>query len=199
MGMDDLIATLEREAEERCAGARETARREAEKIRREADERLERKRAEAAEALEAELDAREEAALAEARTATRAARLRARRRALDRVFRHARELLPGALRRPAYLASLPAALEGALACLPEDHVEIVCSPGLVEELRDAARSAAGRDVDVRESDAAPAGFLARGAESGVEVDATLATRLESARPDLEREVLADLEAAGGEG
>jgi len=196
MGMDELIATLEREAEARCSAAREAARREAERIRRAADERLERRRAEAAAELEAELAEREEGALAEARTAVRGARLRARRRALERVFRRARELLPAALEEPAYVRSLPRSLVDALACLADDRVEIACPPALAPALRRAAAAAeVGSRVEIVGSEEAAAGFLARGARTGVRVDATLATRLETARPELELVVLPRLEAA----
>ncbi|MFW6088323.1 MAG: hypothetical protein ACODAB_01135, partial [Gemmatimonadota bacterium] len=161
MGIEALITTLEREAEERCAAVREEARAEAERIRREADERGERRRAAIALTLEAELRAREEAALAATRTKTRAALLRARRGLLDKVFHRAAELQLEVLEEPIFLESLPAALRGALRCVSAEPVDVVCPPALGDHLRSAADAAevddtgTARTISVSEEDDAP--------------------------------------------
>lgn len=204
MGMEELIATLERETDERCTAVREEARREAERIRRETDERLERRRAEAVRALEAELHASEDAGLAATRREVRGAILRARRGALDRVFRRAAELLPMALEDTTYLEALPRELRGALSCIDDAEVEIDCPPGLAPHLETAAESvradasAGVPKIRIFPSDDAAAGFVVRGPTSGVRVDATLATRLEVLRPELEPDVLRELEGPEGD-
>ncbi|MFW6083885.1 MAG: V-type ATP synthase subunit E family protein [Gemmatimonadota bacterium] len=203
MGMEELIATLERETDERCTAAREEARREAERIGRETDERLERRRADAARTLDAELRASKEAGLAETRREVRGGVLRARRRAVDRVFRRAAELLPMALDDTAYLEALPGELRGALSCIDDVEVEMDCPPGLAPHLETAAEavradaSAGVQEIRITPSDDAPAGFVVRGAASGVRVDATLRTRLEVLRPELEPDVLRELEGPEG--
>lgn len=196
MGMDELIATLEREAEERCDALLDDARREAERIRRDTDERLERRRAAAARALESELDGRFATTMAATRTRIRGALLRARRRVLDRVFRRASELNPALLETPSFLASVPDALRMALSCLSSEDVEVSCPPVMASHVRRAAdaltsetTSLPPRRIRVTEVEDAPAGFEVRGSTTGVLVDLTVPTRLEDVRPELEMDVL----------
>lgn len=196
MGMDELIATLEREAEERCDALLDDARREAERIRRDTDERLERRSATAARTLESELDDRFAETMATTRTRIRGALLRARRRVLDRVFRRASELNLALVESPSFLASVPDALRMALSCLSSEDVEVSCPPVMASHLRQAAdavmseaRSRPRRQIRVTEVEDAPAGFEARGSTTGVLVDLTVPTRLEDVRPELEMDVL----------
>lgn len=196
MGMDELIATLEREAEERCDALLDDARREADRIRRDTDERLERRSATAARTLESELDDRFAATMATTRSQVRGALLRARRRVLDRVFRRASELNLALVETPSFLASVPDALRMALGCLSAEDVEVSCAPAMASHLREAAdavgpenSSLPGRRIRVTEVKGAPAGFEVRGSATGVLVDMTVPTRLEDIRPELEMDVL----------
>lgn len=202
MGMEELIATLEREAEESCTAALEEARREAERIRRKTDQLLERRRADAAAEMQAERDAWESMKLAATRKATRGAMLRAQRHALDRVFARANELLPAATDDSAYLDALPRDLRRALSCVADAEVELVCPSELAPRLEMAAKAIfEDGEGNVRlhvqsSSDAAP-GFVAVGRESGVRVDATLETRLEGLRPQIEPDLLRRFEGEEG--
>lgn len=204
MGMEELIATLERETEERCTTALEEARREAERIRRETDELLERRRADAASEMQAERHARESERLAATRKETRGALLRAQRDALDRVFDRARALLPATMEDSAYLDALPDELRRALSCVADQEIRLDCPPVLAARLEAEVGAispdgAAGVRLRVRPSaDTAP-GFVAVGDASGVRVDATLATRLDGLRPELEPELLRRFEAEKGGG
>lgn len=201
--MEELIATLERETDERCTTTLEEARREAERIRRETDERLESRRAAAARAADEESRRWESEGLATTRTEVRGAILRARRHAVDRVFRRAAELLPAASEDSAYLEQLPDELRRALSCVADREVEIECSPGLVPHLRAVAATVTAEGpgeppgIRVSPSEAVSAGFVVRGTTSGVRVDVTLATRLEVVRPELEAHVLQGLERPEG--
>lgn len=206
MGMDELIATLEREAEERCAAFVAEAEREAQRVREAAESRFARRRQEAERELEEELRRREVALTASVRTQMRRVQLRARRGALDRVFLRAAALLPDAARTAAWETSVPADLRQALGCLGDAEVEVTCPPGLGETLRAAVDSVAGalpseatagsevRRIRVVERADADPGFDVRGAVTGVRVDVTLPTRLAAARPELEMRLLEALEA-----
>jgi vacuolar-type H+-ATPase subunit E/Vma4 len=196
MGMDELIATLERDAEERCEALLDEARREAERIRRDTDGQLERRSVSAARTLESELNDRFAATMATTRTRIRGALLRARRRALDRVFLRASELHLAVMEYPVFLTSLPDALRNALSCLGAEEVEVSCPPAMGPPLREAADAVAaedssvpGRRIRVTEVEHAPAGFVARGLATGVLVDLTVPTRIEGLRPELEMDVL----------
>lgn len=199
MGMDELIATLEREADERCAAIRAEAEQQVERLRRAAEARVEARRIEARHALEAELEAREAAQGAAARRQIRRALLRARRNALNRVFRRAHEMLPDAARTPAWEASVPEELRRALACLGDADVDVTCPPELADAVRAAAdrlpvSATAGwpdgaRRLHIVARDGAPPGFVLHGRVTDVQVDATLPTRLAAARPELEMRVL----------
>lgn len=191
-----MIATLEREAEARCDALLDDARREAERIRRDTDERLERRSATVARTLESELDDRFAATMATTRTRIRGALLRARRRVLDRVFRRASELNLALVEAPSFLASMPDALRMALSCLSSEDVEVSCPPVMASHLRQAADAVTSetpslprRRISVNEVKDAPAGFEVRGSTTGVLVDLTVPTRLEDVRPELEMDVL----------
>lgn len=191
-----MIATLEREAEERCNALLDDARREADRIRRDTDERLDLRSATAARTLESELDDRFAATMATTRTQIRGALLRARRRVLDRVFRRASERSLELVEYPSFLASVADELRMALGCLSAEDVEVSCPPAMASHLRQAADAvepenpvSPRRQIRVTEVEDAPAGFEVRGGATGVLVDLTVPTRLEALRPELEMDVL----------
>lgn len=209
MGMEDLIATLEREAGERCTALLAEAEREAQRVRETAENRFEQKRLAAERELEEELRRREAALTASVRTQMRRVLLRARRGVLDRVFRRASALLPDAARTTVWESSVPADLRQALECLGDADVEVTCPAGFGETLRAAVSSVPGalpsdeaaheaaasevRRIRVTEREDADPGFEVCGAVTGVRVDVTLPTRLAVARPELEMRVLETLE------
>ena len=205
MGMEELIATLEREADERCAALLADAEREAQRVRDAAESRFERRRQAAERGLEEEWRRREVTLTAAVRTQTRRVLLRARRGALDRVFRRAAALLPDAARTEAWETTVPADLRQALECLGDADVVVTCPPGLGETLRAAVEDVpealnsddtAGsevRRIRVVERADADLGFDVRGVVTGVRVDVTLPTRLAAARPEFEMRVLEALE------
>lgn len=202
MGMDELIATLEREADERCAAIRAEAEQQAERLRRDAEARTETRRIEARRALEEELRDRDATQGAATRKKIRGVLLRARRSALDRVFRRAREMLPDAARTPEWEATVPEELRRALTCLGDADVDVTCPPDLGVAIRAAAerlpasgtadRPGAAR-LHIVELDGAAPGFVLHGRTTDVQVDATLPTRLAAARPELEMRVLRRVE------
>lgn len=209
MGMEELIATLEREADERCAALLADAEREAQRVRDAAESRFERRRQAAEREMEEELRRRAAALTASVRAQMRRVLLRARRGALDRVFRRAAALLPDAARTTAWESSVPADLRRALSCLGDADVEVTCPSGFGETLREAVSSVPGalpsdetdhgaaasevRRIRVTEREDANPGFEVCGAVTGVRVDVTLPTRLAVARPELEMRVLEALE------
>ncbi|MGD8494795.1 MAG: V-type ATP synthase subunit E family protein [Gemmatimonadales bacterium] len=201
--MDELIATLEREADERCEAIRADAEQQVERLRRAAEVRVEERRSEVRRRLETELQARDATQGAATRKKIRGVLLRARRSALDRVFRRAREMLPDAALTPEWEATVPEELRRALACLGDVDVDVTCPPDLGAAIRAAAESlppseAADRPDAVRrlhivEREGAPPGFVLHGRVTEVEVDATLPTRLAAARPELAARVLRGVE------
>lgn len=206
MGMEELIATLEREADERCAALVVEAEREAQRVREAAESRFARRRQAAERELEEEVRRREVARTASVRTQMRRVLLRARRGALDRVFRRAAALLPDAARTEAWEATVPDDLRQALECLGDADVVVTCPSGLGATLREAVDATCGtlpfddtagsevRRIRVVERADADPGFDVRGVVTGVRVDVTLRTRLAAARPEFEMRVLEALEA-----
>jgi len=206
VGMEELIATLEREADERCAALVADAECEAQRVREVAESRFARRRQAAEREVEEEWRRREVTLTASVRTQMRRVLLRARRGALDRVFRRAAALLPDAARTEAWATTVPADLRQALECLGDADVVVTCPSGLGETLRAAVDATPGtlpsddttgsgvRRIRVVERADADPGFDVRGVVTGVRVDVTLPTRLAAARPEFEMRVLGALEA-----
>lgn len=196
MGMDQLLAALEREAVA------------------EVEEKLERAKAEAAELLtdcqaelaqrlddqlrdrERELSVQIALEVARAQRAGRSEVLLARDGLLSRV----REAVVGRLADLAqdsgYRARLPEDLREAVSFLAEGPAEVVCSFQLATPLA-AALDALGRgDLTLREDPGLEPGFVVRARDGHAEVDARLATRLERMWPELSLAVLASMEERG---
>jgi vacuolar-type H+-ATPase subunit E/Vma4 len=172
----DEIAALQREATERAEHLLAEAR--AERARRR-EARLEDERR----ALRRELAGRR----SEARRAARARVLRSREACLDAVFARARSAVEA---DPALLpeaGEIAARVEAALAALPPGPAVFTCSPGVAEAVEAALRDRDDARVEVA-PDASP-GFLARGAEGRLEVDARWEALLEQRREELAIELL----------
>ncbi len=127
--------------------------------------------------------------VAEARQAARAERLRAEHALLDRVLSRAGALLDEMGLDEAYLSTLPRRVDEALRFVDEHGARVRCRPTLAPAVRAAV---AHHDVvTVEEVSAMPVGFSVVARDGSVEVDDTLAARLERLRPRLMIELLAE--------
>jgi len=192
MGLEHLLEALERDADAQVEQTLAQARAEADRISTESTAVLERRRREATSASDCARVLEVEHAVTLARREARRSILEARERLLERVFTAARAELPAAAAGPAYRASLPAALSGALAAVGGDHAVIRCSETLAPELA-RARPRGSRTVPVKVDSASGSGFRVVSADGAVEVDDTLESRLDRLRSVLARRVLAQLE------
>lgn len=192
MGLEHLLEALERDADAQAEQILAQARAEADRITTESTAALERRRCEAIAASESARHRDVEHAVALARREARRSILEARERLLERVFAAARAGLPGAVAGPAYRASLPAALRGALGALGGDRAVIRCPATLAAELERARPPGAGT-VPVQVDQVAGNGFRVVSDDGAVEVDDTLESRLDRLRSVLARRVLAQLE------
>ncbi|HXQ30143.1 MAG TPA: V-type ATP synthase subunit E family protein [Gemmatimonadales bacterium] len=188
MPLEHLLAALEREATARAESVLAAAQAEADRVRQDGDALVARRRAEALRAREADLRGAVEAALGDARRASQLAVLEARARFLDRVFERARALFPSAVASAAYRAALPGHVAEALTALGDEPAVIRCPEPLVSAVRAAVDTAA--QVRIQGDPAAPAGLTAVSTDGAIEVDNTLAGRLDRLRPALALEVLA---------
>jgi vacuolar-type H+-ATPase subunit E/Vma4 len=192
MAIDHLLATLERDAAAVIDRLGTAARAEAEAIAVESQRRITERRATALAAREADARGAAAASLADVRRKARGQVLAARQRVLDRVFAGARSRLPEAGRGEAYMATLSAELAVALASLGDVASVIRCAAPVAAALE---RLVADRPACRVEPDAGvDAGFIAATADGAIEVDATLASRLERLRDRLSLEVLRRFEA-----
>jgi len=188
MPLGHLLDALEREARAQADALLAAARAEAEAIARASVERQERERAQALHAREADLRGAAEAALGEARRAARTEVLVARQRLVDRVFAAAREMLPATLTGEEYRTALPAHVAEAVAAIGDAPAVIRCRPVIADGVN---RALEGRKNLVVETDAAaPPGIVVATTDGAIEVDNSLAGRLERLRPRLALEVLA---------
>lgn len=188
MALEQLLATLEREAEAKAAAALTAARAEATRIEGESAAGLEQRRASRLAARDAELRVESEREVAAARRETQKAVLAARQRFLDRVFAAARSAVRSAASDPVFLARLPGDLATARAYLRDGPVTVRHRPELMEPL---ARLTAG-DPSIRlvSDPEAGTGIQLEDADGSVEVDHTLEGRLDRLGPRLAIEVVA---------
>jgi vacuolar-type H+-ATPase subunit E/Vma4 len=188
--MQELIGTLEREAEARSAAILEEARESAARVIEEGEREIERR-------IEAEVEAREErwrreagARVARARREAEERALAAREELLRKVFARAAKRLGDLPDSPRYARAAPRLLERALSFLPAGGSQVVCDPATARAVTEVAARAGAR-IEARH-DAAP-GIVARSAAGSVSVDATLATLLDRLRPTFAMDVAARVE------
>jgi len=182
MGIDDLIARLERDADARVAAIDARARAEVQTIRDAAKEAsvLASHRALAARRTARRARLAEEIAVAKRQA--RAVRLVAEHSLLEQVMARAAALLDGADRDAVYLSSLRERIAGALRYMEGAAVAVRCRPALVPAVRAALEGR--RDVTVLPVATMAAGFTAVARDGTVEVDDTLPARLARMRPRL---------------
>lgn len=188
--MQELIGTLQREAEARSAAILEEARETAVRLIEESEREIEHR-------IEAQVEVREKRWRRDASARVSLARREAEERALAaredllrKVFARAAEHLGHLPDSPRYARAAPGLLERALSFLPAAGAEVVCDPATARAVMEVAARAGAR-IDAR-PDAAP-GIVARSAAGSVSVDATLATLFDRLRPTLAMDVAARVE------
>jgi vacuolar-type H+-ATPase subunit E/Vma4 len=191
MGLEHLLDALERDANAQIDQLLAQARAEADGVTAAATTALAQRRGAAADARERTRLLEVEQAVTRARRSARRSVLEARERLLERVFTAARSALPAAAASAGYRAGLPAALAGALAALGDVEAVIRCPESLARDL-ERLRPPATPPVRVVVDPAAGSGLRVASGDGAVEVDDTLETRLDRLRPDLARQVLAQL-------
>ena len=190
MGLEHLLEALERDAKAQIEQLLAQARAEADRLTTAGSEALERRRRDAGVVRERSRLQEVEHAVTLARRAARRSVLEARERLLERVFAAACAELPATVASDAYLATLPAALAGALSAIGVEPAVIRCPKAISRELQrlvPAGRASVAVDTGVG------SGFRLTTTDGAVEVDETLEARLERLRPQLARHVLAQLE------
>lgn len=191
MGLEELLHRLERDADKRVADIEARARGEIEAIEATAAQESSRESEAALTSLRTQRRARLEHELSEVRRAARADRLRAEHALLERVLGRAAELLDGITIDDRYLSAVSARLLEALLFVEGRAARVRCRPALAPALRRATSARA--DVTVEEIASMPAGFSVVTGDGSVEVDDTLATRLQRMRPRLMLELLAEVD------
>lgn len=191
MGLDDLIARLERDADARVAAIRARAQAEAEAIASAAGSASAKHRDETLAARRAERGARLGRELAAARQRAKSELLSRRHETLERIFARASELLAEAERDERYLAAVPQHLEEALRHVEGVPAEVRCRPSVARRLEPVL---AGRaQLELVEDPGAPLGVVVRAKDGTVEVDNTLGARLQNVRQELGAELMRRVE------
>jgi len=179
VGLQELVARLERDADARVAAIDAEARVAIEAVERAAASAASERKAEA---LEGKRAARREGLQRElslARRRASAAVLAARQAVVDRAMTRAAALLERAHEDAAYRAAASERLVRALAFVPEEGATVRCRADLAGTLRAAL---AGRaDVGVLEDAATPPGFVVVAKDGSTTIDETLPARLARAR------------------
>jgi vacuolar-type H+-ATPase subunit E/Vma4 len=187
MPLLDLIAALEREAEQRAATIRREAEVEARDIVAAAETRTAAKQQQEVSAYEAELEASAHNELTVARRAARAQWLVARSELLARVHAAVRAQLDTVLNSPAYRAHLAVQLERAWRYV-EGPAQIRCTPSIAPIIR--VHAAARADTTVAPDADVGHGFCIRAGAQ--EVSSTLEDAVEMNWPKLSIKVMRTL-------
>jgi vacuolar-type H+-ATPase subunit E/Vma4 len=188
LGLEELLGRLERDAGARIAEIEARARGEIDAIEGVAALEASRASEEALASLRAQRRTRLEHELAEARQFARAERLRAEHALLERVLIRAAQLLEVLPLTEGALSALSTRLSEALPYLDGRAARVRCRPAFAQALREI--TSARRDVTLEEVVSMPAGFSVVADDGSVEVDDTLASRLQRMRPRLLVELLA---------
>lgn len=190
MALDQLLATLTREAEAEADAIVAAAHAEAGALRERNAAELTQRRQQQERALEAERRTAIESALVTARRAARREELLARERMLARVLGLAAERFPEAVQNPDYRSSLPVLLAQALECLAGRPGGIRCHPGLVDELGRLLKERPG--VQLTADATCGTGFRLTSDDGALAIDATLEDRVQRLDRRLRQEILARL-------
>ena len=189
MGLEELVARLERVADARVAEIRALATAEKDEIDAASAARSARHREEALAARAAERRTKLDQELALARQRAHAERLAAEYALLERVFARTRELIAVHDRDPVYVAVVPHQLERALRFVEGQPIVVHCRPALAGAVRAALGTRA--DASVEESAEAAVGARIALRDGSMEVDDTLLGRLARLRPRLAMELVGE--------
>lgn len=182
MGLSNLIAGLEQEAERDRLAVIRQADADVRAIERSADEAVADITARTLADAEARRTADAARELADARRRGRARELEARHAQVARVLDRARALLPDAAASAAYLSVLPSDVHSTLSYLQGASARVRCHPALETPLRAVVGSHAHVEL-VADASVGP-GFVAEATDGSVVVDSTLAARLTALAPRL---------------
>jgi vacuolar-type H+-ATPase subunit E/Vma4 len=192
MGLAELVTRLDRDVDARIAAIRDRARADADAIEAEARRQAMHTQEEALAARRGERRARLARELAVVRRRARLEELVAKRALIDRVLARVGELLETAETNPAYLATLARQVDDALRYVSDRPSVVRCRPSLASVVRAAV---AGRDgvVCVEQEDAG-VGFAIHARDGSVDIDETLAARLERSKKRLAVRLAAEVDA-----
>lgn len=190
MGIEELIARLERDADARVAKIRERAKAEKDAIEAASAALSERLRAEALAARARERRVKFDQALAVARQRANAERLAAEYALLERILARTRELIAVVDVEPEYLAAVPLQLERALRFVEGRPIVVRCRPSIAPAAR--AALAMRSDATVEEAPDAPVGIRIALRDGSMEVDDTLLERLSRLRTRLAIELVGEV-------
>jgi vacuolar-type H+-ATPase subunit E/Vma4 len=190
MALPDLVARLERDAQQRITDLRANTQAQVSALAAQAaavrdaqrDSELRRRRAVRRARLELEL--------AQARQRARADQLHAQHALLVKIFQRAGEQLAAVATSPEYVNALPSHVKEALQFVEGQDVTVRCPPALVRDVRRAVEGRPG--VTVVEDAQAPPGILVSTTDGTVVVDNTLPARLKRLVPRLAVELLAQV-------
>lgn len=192
--IDALLASLERETDTEIARVREEAQARVAELTYAAEQRMTARREQALGRREVTARAELERALAGARETVRTETLNARAALLERLFAHLRAGLSDVAASAAYRARLGGQVKALMRFAGNQPVTLRCDPALAATLRSLfTTNGAGNGRPHIEPDRhIAAGFSLT--TTGLEIDATLETRLERLRPRLALEALRMLSA-----
>lgn len=191
MALDQLIATLEHEAQAEAEELLAAARAEAAALLASAEEGAAQRRREATGNWESRVNAQVAEGLLEERRAARRMLLESRHRLVGQVVDAARPLLAGMLGSDQYRTRLAAWTAQAFECIGARTARVLCHPSLVGDL---TRLAAGHpNATVVAHPSVGAGFRVVTEGDALQVDCTLEGRLEALLPVLSMEVLEKFE------
>ena len=191
MGLAQLVARLEHEADVRIAAVEDATRRELEEIAKERERFSDAAREDELASRRAARRARLDRELAQARREAQTALLAARRALIERVLTRTRELLETAERDEAYLSGIAQQTRQALRFVDDRPMAIRCRPALADRLRDELSDLAA--VTLEADPRCPPGVVLTAVDGSVEVDDTLEARLGRVAMRLGPSFLAEIE------
>jgi vacuolar-type H+-ATPase subunit E/Vma4 len=191
MALPELVLALERDAQDRLTAVRAEAVAEADRMRTEASRELARRRATDLAARAAELKAAAAGAIDAARRDAALRSLAARAGALETILARARAMLAATVPDAGKEAGIRRNVDAALEYLGSTGAVVRCRPAWAPALRVAL---AGRaNVRLEQSDSVGAGMVVLAGDGGVEIDATIDSRLTRLWPGLAIELMREAE------
>jgi len=185
--VEDIIRTLERDAEAQAAARMEQARERAEAVRAEAEREASARRRVILGEREEELRADGRRKVAQAGRESRATVLQAEQRVLERIFAKATSLLEEPSSLETYQTHLSTHLGEALAYVGTRPVTVICKPQLADAVRHLLSER--QSVRVRADQDAPLGLVVVSDDGALTVDNSVAGRLRRLKAELSSTLL----------